>query len=80
MRETGRRPDTGGGPGITCRTGVSSRRRGSEVVAVMHMLLWLPRLFRYFGWFQAIVGFVRPLWPRLSRMLPGRVPAAAPAA
>ncbi|SFU98552.1 hypothetical protein [Alicyclobacillus macrosporangiidus] len=46
----------------------------------MHMLLWLPRLFRYFGWFQAIVGFVRPLWPRLSRMLPGRVPAAAPAA
>ncbi|MCL6597992.1 hypothetical protein [Alicyclobacillus macrosporangiidus] len=47
---------------------------------MLHMLFWLPRLFRYVGWFQAIIGFVRPLLPRLSRIWPGRVPAAAPAA
>lgn len=30
-------------------------------------LLFLPRMFRYFGMFQMFIGAVRPFWPYLSR-------------
>ncbi|EJY56404.1 hypothetical protein URH17368_0929 [Alicyclobacillus hesperidum URH17-3-68] len=50
-----------------------------EVRAVMlSMLMFLPRLFRYFGMFQTFVGIVRPVWPFLSRFW-SRQPATATA-
>lgn len=35
---------------------------------MLSILMFLPRLFRYFGMFQSVVGFIRPVWPRLSRL------------
>jgi hypothetical protein len=35
---------------------------------MLSALLFLPRLFRYFGIFQTFIGVVRPLWPHLTRM------------
>ncbi len=34
---------------------------------MINMLMFLPRLFRYFGMFQTFIGVVRPMWPNLSR-------------
>lgn len=44
---------------------------------MMSVLLFLPRLFRYFGMFQTVLGFVRPLWPQLSRIWRRPLPSAA---
>jgi hypothetical protein len=38
---------------------------------MLSMLMFLPRLFRYFGMFQTFIGFVRPVWPHLSRLWQG---------
>jgi hypothetical protein len=35
---------------------------------MLSALLFLPRLFRYFGLFQTFIGVVRPLWPHVTRM------------
>ncbi|WP_169787882.1 hypothetical protein [Alicyclobacillus ferrooxydans] len=35
---------------------------------MLSVLLFLPRLFRYFGMFQTFIGFVRPVWPHLARL------------
>ncbi|MDQ0188440.1 hypothetical protein J2S03_000244 [Alicyclobacillus cycloheptanicus] len=43
---------------------------------MINILMFLPRLFRYFGMFQTFIGFVRPIWPHLSRFWQ-RQPAAA---
>ncbi|MDP9728682.1 hypothetical protein ACOJUR_10010 [Alicyclobacillus tolerans] len=36
---------------------------------MISMLMFLPRLFRYFGMFQSFMGFVRPLFPQMKRIL-----------
>lgn len=48
----------------------------SEVMRVINVLMFLPRLFRYFGMFQSFIGVVRPFWPRISRIWK-RQPAVA---
>lgn len=35
---------------------------------MLNMLLFLPRIFRYFGMFQTAIGVLRPMWPHLSRI------------
>lgn len=45
---------------------------------MLSMLMFLPRLFQYFGMFQSFIGFVRPVLPFLSRMW-SRTPARAAA-
>lgn len=34
---------------------------------MVSLLMFLPRLFQYFGMFQSFIGVVRPVWPYLSR-------------
>ncbi|MGB8954758.1 MAG: hypothetical protein WCC10_05255 [Tumebacillaceae bacterium] len=41
------------------------------------LLLFLPRLFQFFGYFQQFSGFLRPLWPMISGMFGQRRVAAA---
>ncbi|QQE76908.1 hypothetical protein [Alicyclobacillus sp. SO9] len=35
---------------------------------MMNVLMFLPRLFRYFGMFQTFIGVVRPIWPHLAQI------------
>ncbi len=46
---------------------------------MIHMLLFLPRLFRYFGMFQTFITVIRPFWPRLARLWQRPQPTVAPA-
>lgn len=47
---------------------------------VINVLMFLPRLFRYFGMFQSVIGFVRPFWPHIARFWQrGSAPAIRPA-
>ncbi len=41
------------------------------------MLLFLPRLFRYFGMFQMFMSVVRPWWPRIARLWQRQQPRTA---
>ncbi len=41
---------------------------------MVSILMFLPRLFRYFGMFQTFYSVVRPIWPFVSRLWQ-RVPA-----
>lgn len=34
---------------------------------MINILMFLPRLFRYFGMFQTFLGVVRPIWPHVAR-------------
>jgi hypothetical protein len=40
------------------------------------LLLFLPRLFQFFGVFRNFVGFVQPMWPFVRQFF-GRRPAVA---
>jgi hypothetical protein len=35
---------------------------------VFNVLLFLPRLFQYFGMFQTFIGVIRPFWPHMARL------------
>jgi len=43
---------------------------------VASLLLFLPRMFQFFGYFQQFFGFVRPIWPMLSSFFSRRHVAA----
>ncbi|PWK14464.1 hypothetical protein [Tumebacillus permanentifrigoris] len=36
------------------------------------LLLFLPRLFQFFGTFRGFYGFLRPFWPMISGMFGSR--------
>ncbi|MBL0387604.1 hypothetical protein JJB07_13270 [Tumebacillus sp. ITR2] len=40
------------------------------------LLLFLPRLFTFFGTFRSFYGFISPFWPAISGMFGGRRVAA----
>ncbi len=36
---------------------------------MLTMLAWIPRIVQFFGLFRGVVGFVGPMWPRISSYL-----------
>jgi hypothetical protein len=55
----------------------TTRKSVPGVMSMIHMLMFLPRLFRYFGMFQTFVSVIRPFWPRLAQFWQRPRPSAA---